>query len=113
MVNCPNCGVELELGRACGTKTVPEMLFSTPQEVRQEQDPMFKLVLRWLVREENTKRIASIAGTQRQFAIGFGRAGRIFDQLCGAGYISKDSGAGAREVLVSREEVEKLFGKEE
>ena len=77
---------------------------------RSGQDPMFAQVLRWLVRDDNHQRIASISGFQRQFGIGFARAGKIIDQLADAGYVSSGAGTKARQVLVTREEVDQLFG---
>jgi len=76
------------------------------------EDPAFVPILRWLVRPENTKQIASIAGVQRQFSLGFGRAGRIIDQMTQMGYVSEDNGAKGRMVLITREEVENLYGAE-
>jgi len=78
----------------------------------RNQDPTFVPILRWLVREENVKRMASIAGIQRQFSLGFGRAGRIIDQMTAAGYVSEDNGAKGRTVLISKEEVDNLYGAE-
>ncbi|MCL2228744.1 MAG: hypothetical protein FWC00_02840, partial [Firmicutes bacterium] len=76
------------------------------------QDPAFIPILRWLVRDENTDRKASIASIQRKFSLGFGRAGRIMDQFAEAGYVSGDNGAKGREVLITKEEVDNLFGPE-
>ena len=76
----------------------------------RSQDPAFVPILRWLVRDENHKRIASIAGVQRQFALGFGRAGRIMDQMTAMGYVSEDNGQKGRMVLITREEVDNLYG---
>jgi S-DNA-T family DNA segregation ATPase FtsK/SpoIIIE len=76
-----------------------------------ERDPLFVSVLRYAVREGNTRRTLSIAEVQRIFAVGFGRAGRIIDQLSTEGYISGNNGeAKAREVLISRENVDQQFG---
>ena len=78
----------------------------------RNQDPAFIPILRWLVRDENHKRTASIAGIQRQFSLGFGRAGRILDQMTAAGYVSEDNGAKGRTVIITRDEVDNLFGAE-
>jgi len=77
---------------------------------RGTQDPMFVQVLKWLVRDDNLQKIASISGFQRQFGIGFARAGKIIDQLADAGYVSQGQGTKVRQVLVSREEVERIYG---
>jgi len=76
-----------------------------------DQDPLFVKVLRYAVREGNNKHTLSIAEIQRIFSVGFGRAGRIVDQLASAGYISAGNGeAKAREVIITREQVEGLYG---
>lgn len=76
-----------------------------------EQDPKLVQILRYAVRENNVRRTLSISEIQRKFAVGFGRAGRIMDQLEQAGYVGADFGNGkAREVLVTREQVAELYG---
>jgi len=77
---------------------------------RGGQDPLFAQVVKWLVRDDNVQRIASISGFQRQFGIGFARAGKIIDQLADAGMVSSGAGTKARQVLVTREDVEQMFG---
>jgi S-DNA-T family DNA segregation ATPase FtsK/SpoIIIE len=77
---------------------------------QREQDPYFVPVLKWLVRDDNIARIASISGMQRQFGVGFARAGKIMDQLAAAGYVSSANGTKTREVLVTREQVESIYG---
>jgi DNA segregation ATPase FtsK/SpoIIIE-like protein len=63
------------------------------------------------VRSTNIRQTLSIAEVQRLFSVGFGRAGRIIDQLCAAGYISENTGESkARAVKISREDVDLLFG---
>lgn len=74
------------------------------------QDPMFVPVLKWLVRDDNFSHTASISGLQRQFGVGFARAGKIIDQLAAAGYVSSANGTKTRTVIISREEVENLYG---
>ncbi|MDR0462333.1 MAG: hypothetical protein LBG88_03310 [Christensenellaceae bacterium] len=86
--------------------------FGDGPSAARNQDPMFLAILRWLVREDNVKRQASIASIQRKFSLGFGRAGRIIDQMAEAGYVSEDNGAKGRTVLITREEVDNLFGSE-
>ena len=76
-----------------------------------EQDPKLVQILRYAVRENNVRRTLSISEIQRKFSVGFGRAGRIMDQLEQAGYVGADFGNGkAREVLVTREQVAELYG---
>jgi DNA segregation ATPase FtsK/SpoIIIE-like protein len=78
----------------------------------RNQDPAFLPILRWLVRDENTERKASIAGVQRTFSLGFGRAGRIIDQMTQLGYVSEDNGQKGRMVIITKEEVDNLYGPE-
>ena len=76
-----------------------------------EQDPKLVAILRYAVRENNIRRTLSISEIQRKFSVGFGRAGRIMDQLERAGFVGADFGNGkAREVLATREQVAELYG---
>lgn len=53
---------------------------------------------------------ASISSLQRNFALGFGKAGRIIDTLTKMGYIAKQDGMKAREVYLTMEGFKELFG---
>ncbi len=76
-----------------------------------DQDPKLVQILRYAVRENNVRRTLSISEIQRKFSVGFGRAGRIMDQLERAGFVGADFGNGkAREVLATREQVAELYG---
>ena len=76
-----------------------------------EQDPKLVAVLRYAVRENNVRQTLSISEIQRKFSVGFGRAGRIMDQLEQKGFVGADFGNGKpREVLVSRDQVAELYG---
>lgn len=76
-----------------------------------EQDPKLVAILRYAVRENNVRRTLSISEIQRKFSVGFGRAGRIMDQLERAGFVGADFGNGkAREVIATREQVAELYG---
>jgi hypothetical protein len=74
------------------------------------QDPYFIPVVKWLVRDDNYQRTASISSMQRQFGIGFARAGKIIDQLTAAGFVGPPNGTKTRAVIASREEIENLYG---
>ena len=75
------------------------------------QDPKLVAVLRYAVRDNNVRRTLSISEIQRKFAVGFGRAGRIMDQLEQLGFVGADFGNGkAREVIATREQVAELYG---
>ena len=76
-----------------------------------DQDPKLVQILRYAVRENNVRRTLSISEIQRKFSVGFGRAGRIMDQLEHMGFVGADFGNGkAREVLATREQVAELYG---
>ncbi|MBQ7973672.1 MAG: DUF87 domain-containing protein [Clostridia bacterium] len=76
-----------------------------------EQDPKLVAILRYAVRENNIRRTLSISEIQRKFSVGFGRAGRIMDQLERAGFVGADFGNGKpREVIATREQVAELYG---
>ena len=76
-----------------------------------DQDPKLVQILRYAVRENNVRRTLSISEIQRKFSVGFGRAGRIMDQLEHAGFVGADFGGGKpREVLATREQVAELYG---
>ena len=51
---------------------------------------------------------ASISMLQRRMKIGYARAGRLIDDMAARGIVSKSAGSKPREVLMSREEYEKL-----
>ena len=76
---------------------------------RSGQDVMFNQILKWIVRDDNVSKTVSISQLQRLFSLGFARAGKIIDQLAAAGYVSENNGSKAREVLVTRSEVEDLL----
>ena len=76
-----------------------------------DQDPKMVQVLRYAVRENNVRQTLSISEIQRKFSVGFGRAGRIMDQLERAGFVGADFGNGKpREVLATRQQVADLYG---
>ena len=54
---------------------------------------------------------ASIGMLQRNFRIGFNRAGRIIDQLSEAGVVGPDIGTKPRKVLITMQEFDELLSK--
>lgn len=60
-----------------------------------------------LVVEKNS---ASISMLQRKLSIGYHRAGEILEWMEKKGYVSAYCGAKPREVLITKEEFEKLYG---
>ncbi|MFQ7023776.1 MAG: DNA translocase FtsK [Lachnospira pectinoschiza] len=55
------------------------------------------------------KERGSIGMLQRQFKIGFNRAGRIMDQLADAGVVGPEIGTKPRKVLMTAEEFEEFI----
>lgn len=53
---------------------------------------------------------ASISLIQRRHSVGYGRAARIIDQMEKMGYVSKKEGNNRRNVLISREQYDEIFG---
>lgn len=51
---------------------------------------------------------ASISMLQRRMKIGYARAGRLIDDMANRGIVSKSAGSKPREVLITREEFEKI-----
>lgn len=51
---------------------------------------------------------ASISMLQRRMKIGYARAGRLIDDMAQRGYVSQSLGSKPREVLISREEFERI-----
>ncbi len=62
-----------------------------------QRDALFDKVARYVV----TNQIGSASTIQRNFEIGFNRAGRIMDQLEKAGIVGKQQGSKPRQVMIS------------
>ncbi|MBR1717148.1 MAG: DUF4236 domain-containing protein [Paludibacteraceae bacterium] len=60
-------------------------------------DPMFADIARWIVKNQ----VGATSSIQRQFEIGYNRAGKIADQLEMAGIIGPNNGTNGRDVLIS------------
>lgn len=60
-------------------------------------DPMFADIARWIVKNQ----VGATSSIQRQFEIGYNRAGKIADQLEMAGIIGPNKGTNGRDVLIS------------
>jgi len=67
--------------------------------VVKNADPLFAQVARSVVLNQN----GSTSMIQREFSIGYNRAGRLMDTLEKAGIVGKQQGAKPREVLVADE----------
>lgn len=69
-------------------------------------DPIMKDALRWFISANQ----ASITMIQRRFGVGYARAARIIDQMEQNGYISPQDGSKPRQVLLSLDDYNALFG---
>lgn len=69
-------------------------------------DPIMKDALKWFISANQ----ASITMIQRRFGVGYARAARIVDQMEQNGFISAQDGSKPRQVLITMEEFNQLFG---
>ena len=56
---------------------------------------------------------ASASMITRRYSVGFNRAGRIMDQMEMAGFVGPQDGAKPRQVLITMEEYNAIFGDDE
>lgn len=73
-----------------------------------EFDPILKDALRMFI---ETKQ-ASSSMISRRYSVGFNRAGRIIDQMYQAGFIGPPEGSKPRQVLISMDEYNAIFGED-
>ena len=72
-----------------------------------EADPLLSEIARYVVGSG----IASTSNIQRNYNVGYNRAGRIMDQLHGLGIVSAQSGSKPRDVLVDTYRLEEILSK--
>ncbi|MGI5989513.1 MAG: DNA translocase FtsK [Lachnospiraceae bacterium] len=82
-----------------------EAAASPKDDKRSEVDELFEEAGRFLIKQDH----ASTGSLQRNFRIGFNRAGRIMDQLAAAGVVTEGNGTKAREVLMNEEQFEEYL----
>ncbi len=75
---------------------------SQASDGQNDNDSLFEDAGRFVIEKEK----GSIGMLQRQFKIGFNRAGRIMDQLAQAGVVGPEIGTKPRKVLMNQEEFE-------
>jgi len=86
----------------------PEEKISASQE--REQD--FELLLRKILKGFILEKKASVSMAQAKYSVGYIRAKKLIDAMTDRGFISKEDGAKPREVLITMEEYEQMFGEE-
>lgn len=77
--------------------TPEESSMTMSREEMGATDPMLREIARFVVDHQQ----GSTSYVQRRFSIGYNRAGRIMDQLEGAGIVGRSEGSKPREVIVS------------
>ncbi len=73
-----------------------------------EFDPVLKEALRMFIQTKQ----ASASMISRRYSVGFNRAGRIMDQMEMAGFVGPQDGAKPRQVLITMDEYNAIFGDE-
>ncbi len=73
-----------------------------------EEDPLFKDAVRLIVESG----VASISMVQRRFRVGYSRAARLIDQMEQRGIVGRFEGSKPREVLITPDQMRRLFESE-
>ena len=73
---------------------------------QQEFDPVLKDALYMFIEAKQ----ASGSMISRRYSVGFNRAGRIMDQMFQAGFIGPPDGSKPRQVLITMDEYNAIFG---
>ena len=75
-------------------------------EVSDDQDELFEEACRYILEQGS----ASTSLLQRKFHIGYNRAARLVDLMEQHGYVSEQKGSKAREVFITQNDIDVLFG---
>ncbi len=78
------------------------------EKVTHEVDDLFERAVRYCVDEGQ----ASTSMLQRRLRVGYARAGSLIDEMEQRGYISGSNGSKSRNVLVTRQELDEIFGQD-
>ena len=79
------------------------------EEVEQEYDPKLAEAVEIVVEAGQ----ASVSMLQRRMRVGYARAGRLIDEMERRGVVSEADGAKPRSVLITREQMNAMFGDDE
>lgn len=90
-------------GSSGGTLMDISNAFAEPSD--DDRDELFEPAARFVIEKQR----GSIGMLQRNFKIGFNRAGRIMDQLAEAGVVGPDIGTKPRQVLMTEEDLEGIL----
>jgi len=89
-----------------------EGVLAVPTETESEQsfeeDPLFKDAVRLVVESG----VASISMVQRRFRVGYSRAARLIDVMEQRGIVGRFEGSKPREVLITPEQMRRIFDNE-
>ncbi len=78
------------------------------EQENNDIDDLFEAAVRCVVEAGQ----ASISMLQRKLRVGYARAGRLIDEMAQRGYVSASEGSKSREVLLTREQLEYIFKKD-
>lgn len=97
-----NMTEEAQYDESIAETVAQKSLGSASVDKQDDKDTLFEDAGRFVIERER----GSIGMLQRQFKIGFNRAGRIMDQLSEAGVVGPEIGTKPRKVLMNQEEFE-------
>ena len=97
-----NMTEEVEYDESIADTVAQKATEGAPNDRQDERDSLFIDAGRFVIEKER----GSIGMLQRQFKIGFNRAGRIMDQLSEVGVVGPEIGTKPRKILMSLEEFE-------
>ncbi len=79
------------------------------QATADDIDELFEEAVRCVVEAGQ----ASISMLQRKLRVGYARAGRLIDEMAQRNYVSSSEGSKSREVLITRDQLNQIFSKDQ
>ena len=79
------------------------------QAAADDIDELFEEAVRCVVEAGQ----ASISMLQRKLRVGYARAGRLIDEMAQRNYVSSSEGSKSREVLITRDQLNQIFSKDQ